>query len=338
MGREQTFWDRVRADFRRRPGAVWALRVVATLAVIALLADFIATDKPYYVRIDGRSYSPVLIDYGVWLGLREWPELLRSQDFPRIAEQADAVWRAPIPYSSTRVDITGDVFEPPSREHWLGTDSLGRDVAAGLVQGVTISLTIGLVVVTIQVLVGVLLGGIAGYYGGAVDLVISRIFEAMLAVPVTFLILIVAAVFPPSIYVVMVLLGLTGWVSIARFTRGEFLRVRSMEYVAAARVIGASDLRVMLRHILPNAIAPVLVAASFGIASAILTESALSFLGIGVPQHLVTWGSILSEARSNTFAWWLAVFPGAAIFITVTAYNLLGDGLRDALDPRLSGD
>jgi peptide/nickel transport system permease protein len=338
VGRPEAFWARVRADFRRRPGAMWGLRVVGVLAIVALLADFIATDKPYYLRIDGRSYSPVLIDWGVWLGLREWPDALASQDFRRIEVQAESAWRAPIPYSSTRVDITGDVFEPPSGEHWLGTDSLGRDVAAGLVQGVTVSLTIGLVVVAIQVLLGVLLGGVAGYYGGAVDLVLSRVFELMLAVPTFFLILTVAAVFPPSIYVVMAILGLTGWVGIARFVRGEFLRVRSLEYVAAARVIGASDLRVMLRHILPNAIAPVLVSASFGIASAILTESALSFLGIGVPQHLVTWGSILSEARSNTFAWWLAVFPGAAIFITVTAYNLLGDGLRDALDPHLSGD
>jgi len=336
--RPEAFWPRVRGEFRRRPAAMWGFRVVGALAVVALLADFIATDKPYYLRVEERSYFPVLIDWGVWLGLRDWPEELASLDFRRMAERADSVWSAPIPYSSTRVDITGEVFEPPSAEHWLGTDSLGRDVAAGLVQGVSVSLTIGLVVVAIQVLLGVLLGGIAGYYGGAVDLVLSRIFELMLAVPTFFLILTVAAVFPPSIYVVMAILGLTGWMGIARFIRGEFLRVRSMEYVAAARVIGASDLRVMLRHILPNAIAPVLVAASFGIASAILTESALSFLGIGVPQHLVTWGSILSEARSNTFAWWLAVFPGAAIFVTVTAYNLLGDGLRDALDPHLSGD
>jgi peptide/nickel transport system permease protein len=333
------FWRRTWADLQRRPAAMWGLRVVAALALVALLADFIASDRPYYIRIDGESYSPVLIDYGVWLGVRDWPEPLATLEFKRIAEErAEAVWWPPIRYSSTRVDITGDVFEPPSAEHWLGTDSLGRDVAAGLVQGVTVSLTIGLVVVAIQALLGILLGGIAGYYGGTVDLILSRIFELMLAVPTFFLIITVAAVFPPSIYAVMAILGLTGWVSIARFIRGEFLKVRSMEYVAAARVLGASGARVMLRHILPNAIAPVLVSASFGIASAILIESGLSFLGIGVPQHLVTWGSILSEARSNTFAWWLAVFPGAAIFVTVTAYNLLGDGLRDALDPRLAED
>jgi len=332
--RPEGFWPRVWADLRRRPAAMWGLRVVGCLAVIALFSDLLASDRPYYLRVDGVSYSPALIEYGVWLGVRDWPAPLASLDFKRIAERAEAVWWPPIPYSSTRVDITGDVFEPPSAEHWLGTDSLGRDVAAGIVHGVTVSLTIGLVVVVIQALLGIALGGIAGYYGGGIDLVLSRVFELWLAIPTFFLILTVAAVFPPSIYAVMAILGLTGWVSIARFIRGEFLKVRSMDYVAAARVLGASDARVMLRHILPNAIAPVLVSASFGIASAILTESGLSFLGIGVPRHLVTWGSILSEARSNTFAWWLAVFPGAAIFITVTAYNLLGDGLRDALDPR----
>jgi peptide/nickel transport system permease protein len=334
--RPQGFWPRVWADLRGRRAATWALRVIVVLALVAVLADFIASDRPLYLRLDGRSYSPVLIDYGVRLGITSWPEPLASRDFARLADGAEAVWWAPIPYSPTRVDITGDVFVPPSGEHWLGTDSLGRDVAAGLVHGVRISLTIGLVVVAIQATVGILLGGVAGYYGGRVDLVLSRLFELMLGIPTFFLIITVAAVFPPSIYVVMAILGLTGWVGIARFIRGEFLKVRSMDYVAAARVLGASDPRVMLRHILPNAIAPVLVAASFGIASAILTESGLSFLGIGVPRHLVTWGSILSEARSNTFAWWLAVFPGAAIFVTVTAYNLLGDGLRDALDPRLA--
>ena len=149
-----------------------------------------------------------------------------------------------------------------------------------------------------------------------------------------FLLLTVAAIFPPSIYLIMVILGLTGWMGIARFVRSEFLRVRAQDFVESARSLGSSDTRVMARHILPNALAPVLVSMSFGVASAILAESGLSFLGIGVPAHLVTWGSILSEARSNTFAWWLAVFPGFAIFATVTAYNLLGDGPRDALDPK----
>ncbi len=329
--------ERVWQGIRRQWRAVFGMVVIGVLALLAVFADFVANDKPYYIELEGESYYPVLIDYQVWLGARQWPERLSNQRFSQLAESAERVLWPPIPYSATVPDISGDVFEPPSRQHWLGTDGLGRDVAAGLVHGIRVSLTIGLVVVAIQALIGVVLGGLAGYYGGPADLALSRLFELMLAIPTFFLIITVAAVFKPSIYLIMVILGLTGWVGIARLIRSEFLRVRAMDYVAAAQVLGASDARIMARHILPNAIAPVLVSMSFGVASAILTESGLSFLGIGVPAHLVTWGSILSVAQSNTTAWWLAVFPGAAIFVTVTAYNLLGDGLRDALDPRQQG-
>ena len=328
---------RVWRELRRRKRAVFGLWFIGALAALALVADLVANDKPYYMRLDGESYFPIAIDYGVWLGLREWPPALSNERFDALAKRADAVAWPPIPYSATAPDITGDVFEAPGAAHWLGTDGLGRDVAAGMLHGIRISLTIGLVVVAIQATIGIALGGVAGYYGGVVDLGLSRLFEMMLGVPTFFLIITVAATLPPSIYLVMAILGLTGWVGIARLIRGEFLKVRAMDYVAAAQSLGASDARIMLRHVLPNAIAPVLVSMSFGVASAILTESSLSFLGIGVPAELVTWGSILSVAQSNITAWWLAVFPGAAIFLTVTAYNLLGDGLRDALDPREQG-
>jgi len=325
-----------RALLRKRR-AVFGLAVIAALGVLAVAADLIANDKPYYMKLDGVSYYPIAIDYGVWLGARQWPEPLVNQRFAELAERAEVAYWPPIPYSATVPDIRGEVFEPPSRAHWLGTDGLGRDVAAGMLHGIRISLTIGFVVVAIQASIGIAFGGLAGYYGGVVDLALSRLFELMLGVPTFFLILTVAASFPPSIYLIMAILGLTGWVGIARLIRGEFLKVRAMDYIAAAQSLGASDARIMFRHVLPNAIAPVLVSMSFGVASAILTESGLSFLGIGVPAQLVTWGSILSVAQSNTTAWWLAVFPGAAIFLTVTAYNLLGDGLRDALDPREQG-
>lgn len=333
----QSAGARVWRELRRRKRAVFGLGVIGALAALALAADLIANDKPYYLKLDGQSYYPVAIDYGVWLGVRQWPEPLLNQRFSALAQRAEVAYWPPIPYSPSVPDISGDVFEPPSRAHWLGTDGLGRDVAAGMLHGIRISLTIGLVVVAIQATIGIALGGIAGYYGGVVDLALSRLIELMLAIPTFFLIITVAALFPPSIYLIMVILGLTGWVGIARLIRSEFLKVRAMDYVAAAEAMGATDARIIVRHVLPNAIAPVLVAMSFGVASAILTESGLSFLGIGVPAQMVTWGSILAVAQSNTTAWWLAVFPGAAIFITVTAYNLLGDGLRDALDPRQSG-
>lgn len=331
----QSYLRGVWRGLKATPRALWGLRIVVALAVIALFADFIASDKPYYLVVDGEHYFPHLRALLVQLGFGQWPDRLLNADFQELARRADVALWPPIPYSSTGVDITGAVFEPPSAAHWLGTDALGRDVAAGMIHGTRISLTIGLVVVAIQAVIGIVLGGLAGYYGGWVDIALSRLFELMLGIPTFFLIITVAAIFPPSIYTIMAILGVTGWVGIARFIRSEFLKVRAMDYVTAARALGVGDVWVMLRHILPNAVAPVLVAMAFGVATAILTESALSFLGIGVPQHLVTWGSILSESRSATFAWWLAVFPGFAIFLTVTAYNLLGDGLRDALDPKL---
>ena len=335
--RSESAGARIWRDLRRNRRAMFGLWVIGALALLALSADFIANDKPYYLSLDGERYAPIAIDYGVQLGLREWPAPLLNQRMSELAQRADTVWWPPIPYSPSVPDIRGDVFEPPSGAHWLGTDGLGRDVAAGMIHGIRIALLIGLVVVAIQAVVGISFGALAGYYGGLVDLALSRIIELMLAIPTFFLLLVVAATFPPSIWWVVAILGLTGWVGIARFVRGEFLKVRAMDYVAAAQSLGASDARIMLRHVLPNAIAPVLVSMSFGVAGAVLTESGLSYLGLGVPAQDVTWGSMLSVAQSNTTAWWLAVFPGAAIFITVLAYNLLGDGLRDALDPREQG-
>jgi peptide/nickel transport system permease protein len=322
--RSEGYWSLVWRQFRRNPRAMASLALVGVLALVALLADFIANDKPYRVTIEGRTYYPIATDVGVKLGIASWPKALREID---LAGLEDAIY-PPIPWSPSRANLDEESFAPPSARHWLGTDPLGRDVAAGMIHGTRISLTVGLVVVAIEIVIGVVLGGLAGYYGGWVDLALSRLFELMLAIPTFFLILTVAAVLPPSIYNVMIILGLTGWTGIARFVRAEFLKIRSLDYAVAARSLGASTPAIMFRHILPNALAPVLV-------SAILAESGLSFLGVGVPAELVTWGSILSVSQSNTFAWWLAVFPGAAIFMTVTAYNLIGDGLRDALDPKL---
>ena len=326
------YWRLVWRQLRKNGRAMASLALVAFLAFVALFADLLANEKPYVATVKGRTWFPIAIDYGVWLGVAGWPKEIRGVDWKRDAESAIF---PPVPYTPERVDLGEESFAAPSRRHWLGTDQLGRDVAAGMIHGTRVSLTIGLVVVAIQLTIGVFLGGLAGYYAGWADMVLSRLFELMLAIPTFFLILTVAAVLPPSIYNVMIILGLTGWVGIARFIRSEFLRLRNLDFVTAARALGVSNGSIMFRHILPNALAPVLVSASFGVASAILAESGLSFLGVGVPAELVTWGSILAVSRSNTFAWWLAVFPGFAIFLTVTAYNLLGDGLRDALDPKL---
>ncbi len=233
------------------------------------------------------------------------------------------------------IDI-GARLQPPGPGHWLGTDDLGRDVFIRLCHGARISLLVGFVAVGIATVIGVILGALAGYYGGIWDAVIMRFVDIMLCFPSFFLILAVIAFLEPSIWNIMIIIGLTGWMGVARLVRAEFLSLREREFVLAARVIGASDFRIIFRHILPNALSPVLVNATLGVAGAILTESALSFLGIGVQPPTPSWGNMLIAGKQTLgTAWWLSVFPGLAILLTVLGYNLLGEGIRDALDPRI---
>jgi peptide/nickel transport system permease protein len=205
-----------------------------------------------------------------------------------------------------------------------------------MIWGARISLKVGFVAVGIATLIGIILGALAGYYGGFTDTIIMRFVDLMLCFPAFFLILAVIAILEPSIWNIMIVIGLTGWMSVARLVRAEFLTLKSRDFVQAARVLGANDVRIIIGHILPNAMAPVLVSATLGVAGAILTESALSFLGIGVQPPTPSWGNILTEGKDNiSYAWWLSLYPGLAILITVLGYNLLGEGIRDSLDPRL---
>jgi len=228
----------------------------------------------------------------------------------------------------------GDALIGPSKTHLLGTDSLGRDIFSRMVYGARISLSVGFVAVGIAVLIGVTLGSIAGYYGGQTDSVISRFIDIMLCFPTFFLILSVIAVLGPNIFNIMVVIGVTNWMGVARLIRAEILSLKEREFIEAARAIGASDLRIIVRHLIPNGIGPVLVSATLGIAGAILLESGLSFLGLGVQPPTPSWGNILTEAKSTLgIAWWITVFPGLAILITVLGYNLLGEGLREIFNP-----
>jgi peptide/nickel transport system permease protein len=227
---------------------------------------------------------------------------------------------------------------PWSAPHWLGTDSLGRDALSRMLWGGRVSLSVGVVSVSIYVTIGIILGALAGYFRGIVDLVISRIIEIVICFPTFFLILTIVAFLGPSIFNIMIVIGLTGWTGVARLIRAEFLRLVDQEFVLAGRALGYSPARLIFRHILPNAIAPVLVSATFGVAGAILTESALSFLGLGITIPIPSWGGILSDGRrAEGAAPWLILIPGLAIFVTITCYNLVGEALRDASDPRLRG-
>jgi peptide/nickel transport system permease protein len=227
------------------------------------------------------------------------------------------------------------VLLPPSAAHWFGTDELGRDVLTRVIFGARISLLVGFVAVGISVLIGTVVGLISGFYGGWIDSLLMRLVDIMLCFPTFFLILAVIAMLEPSIWLIMVIIGLTSWMGVARLVRAEVLSLKSRDFVLAARVLGASERRIIFRHILPNALSPVLVSATLGVAGAILTESSLSFLGIGVQPPMASWGNILSSGKDYIeFAWWLSLFPGLAILVTVLSYNLVGEGIRDALDPR----
>lgn len=262
------------------------------------------------------------------------------------------------PYDPNHIDRKR-ILEPPSLAHPLGTDDLGRDVLSRMIWGSRISLSVGFVAVGIATVIGMILGALSGYYGGWPDRVIMRFIDIMLSIPTFFLILAVIAfidpnmwdsqnipfwirkalshiLIDPNIMNIMIVIGLTSWMGVARLVRAEFLSLKEREFILAAKAVGASDMRIIFRHIMINSMSPVLVSAVLGVAGAVLVESALSFLGIGVQPPTPSWGNILTLGKDNMeIAWWLSVYPGLAILITVLGYNLLGEGLRDALDPRL---
>ena len=242
----------------------------------------------------------------------------------------------PIPYSP--IESSKDAFAAPSWKHLCGTDSTGRDIATRMLHGARTSLSIGFIAQSIALLVGTLFGGLAGYYRGWLDIGVCRFIEILDCFPPLLLILVALSLFESqnNMFVIMVVIGLTSWTGLARLVRGEFLRLGSQPFPQAAKALGASDARVIARHLLPNALGPILVSSTFGVASAILIESSLSFLGFGMQAPTPSWGDILSDARQYIdFAWWLAFFPGLAILVTIMSYNFVGEGLRDAVDPRL---
>ncbi|HZV62799.1 MAG TPA: ABC transporter permease [Methylophilaceae bacterium] len=240
------------------------------------------------------------------------------------------------PYDPDAIDVKA-ILLSPSAVHYMGTDGLGRDVFSRMLFGARISLLVGIVAVGIATAIGVVLGAIAGYYRGWVDVFIMRTVDVMLSIPTFFLILAVIAFLTPSIWNIMIVIGLTSWMGVTRLVRAEFLSLRNREFVMASQTLGARDARLIFTHLLPNSLTPVIVSSVLGVASAVLVESGLSFLGLGVQAPQASWGNILTDGKEYIqFAWWLSLFPGLAILITVLGYNLLGEGLRDVFDPRTS--
>lgn len=319
-----------------------------TAADVALLALFFAALLSYLFRGSFIYKLLFVLAFGAatggWSFYQLTPSTLTIYEQYRekqAAGQYDWVLNAPVPYSpKDYLRDEGDTgLQAPlnvsERSHWFGTEENGADVLSRMIHATRIALGIGFVSTGIAMVLGVIIGGLMGYFSRWVDMIGMRLVEIFEAVPTLFLLLTFVAFFGRNLYIMMVIIGITGWTGYARYVRAEFLRLRKQDFVQAAEACGLSLWSILFRHILPNGIAPVLVAASFGVASAILAEATLSFLGLGLVDD-PSWGQMLNQAvKSSTFNWWMAVFPGGAIFLTVFAYNLIGESLRDAIDPHL---
>ncbi len=323
-------------QFRARLINRAAAGFITAMFLVAFFADFIASDLPIVLHREGRTW--------VLPNLFHPPELMTVNNVQLLTGgllEGDWALFPPIPYGPN--EDLGQLgtrrVAAPSVLHPLGTDDRGRDIAARMVHGTRVTLAVGVLGVGCYVLIGLALGATAGYLGGRWDTLVERVTEVFMSFPPLFLVLTIQALLPTTAGVASVLqlvavIGLTGWTQVSRLVRAEVMRVKTLDYVLAARAAGLSQARILVRYVLPNAIGPVLVAATFGIAGAVLIESALSFLGFGVQPPMASWGELLQQARETRRAW-MVLYPGLTIFLTVTAYNLAGEGLRDALDPRL---
>jgi peptide/nickel transport system permease protein len=341
------FWAESWRRFRRRKLAMTALCFVIGLTLVAILSPVIVGTKPVVTKYKGNIYFPAMSYFNPrWENEIFFRDGFRMRYVENLKEKDPESWAIwPLVYQDPYRRVRegewpghpgNQSYGPPSRHNFFGTTHPGVDVFAQMVHGTRIALLVGFVATGIAALIGILVGALAGYFGRYVDLLLSRVIEMVMCIPALVLILALLAVLDtPTIWHLMVVLGLTGWTGIARLTRGEFLKLRQMEYVSAARALGFGQLRIMFRHILPNSLAPVLVPISFGIAAAILIESGLSFLGFGAPPPNPSWGTLLNAGRSNLQMWWLILFPGIAIFLTVLCYNLIGEGIQEATDPKL---
>ena len=325
--------------FRRRPLGYWSLWLFGTLFALSLAAPLLCNDHPLLVRYDGNWYVPFLRDY---------PETTFGGDFrtgteyhyplirAHLAAAGNFVLFAPVPWSYATINYwaTQPNPAPPSAANWLGTDDQGRDVLARLVYGFRDSVLFALALTAVGTVLGLLMGALQGYFGGRVDITLQRLSEIWGSLPELYLLIILSALFAPSFTLLLVLLALFGWMGLADYTRAEFLRNRQMDYVRAARALGAGHWRIVSRHILPNSLTPLLTFLPFRMSGAILALTSLDFLGLGVPPPAPSLGEMLAQAKANLDAWWLSLSVFATLVLTLLLLTFIGEALRAALDPR----
>lgn len=338
------FWGRIWRQFRHYRLGMAGLAIVAIMFLTAFFAPMLANDRPIVCKFEGRMYMPAVVDTLIQIPLigrliHSSPPFNRADFvFKRGFDPKRGDWAmwTPIPFGP--LELAARPLQSPSRLHPLGSDEVGRDIMARMIHGTAVSMKVGFISMGIAVVIGLFFGAIAGYAGGWTDISISRFIEIIMCFPTFFLILGILAWFPPRIENVMIVIGLTNWVGIARYARGEIIRLRGADFTTAARALGAGHARIIARHLLPNSLAPVTISVTFGIATAILVEAGLSWLGFGVQPPAPSWGNMLRSGYDNLMtAPHLIPPPCVAIFIAVLAFNLVGDALRDVIDPRLKG-
>ncbi len=325
--------------FRRNRLGYVSLVLFCTLVILSLLAEMLSNDRPLVVRYEGQFYFPVFHQYS---------EKTFGGDFPTPTDYLDPFIReritsggnwalyAPNPYGANTINYFAKSPSPaaPSRDNWFGTDDRGRDLLAQLIYGFRVSVLFGLALTVIGTVLGILAGAVQGYFAGKVDLGMQRVIEIWSSMPELYLLIIFSAVLAPSVSLLLVLLSLFGWMSLADYVRAEFLRNRQMDYVRAARALGVGNSRIMWKHILPNSMTPVVTFLPFRMSAAILALTSLDFLGLGVPPGTPSLGELLSQGKNNIDAWWISISTFAVLVVTLLLLTFMGDALRDALDPR----
>ncbi|PAT38791.1 ABC transporter permease [Vandammella animalimorsus] len=328
-------WQR----FRRNRLGYWSLLLFAALLLLSLMAELLSNDKPLLMRYEGRIYLPLLHSY---------PETTFGGDFETETDYLDPLilqritsagnWALfpPNRYGPKTINYYSSAPDPapPSRQNWLGTDNRGRDLLAQLIYGFRVSVLFALALTAIGVALGVAAGAVQGFFAGKVDLVGQRFLEVWGSMPELFLLIILSAIFQPSIGLLLLILSLFGWMGLSDYVRAEFLRNRQLDYVKSARALGVGNWQIMRRHILPNSMTPVVTFLPFRMSAAIASLVALDFLGLGVPPGTPSLGELLNQGKSNLDAWWIGVFTFLLMVLTLLLLTLMGDALRDALDPR----
>nr|WP_047392316.1 ABC transporter permease [Chitinibacter sp. ZOR0017] len=336
---EQGYWTRAWARFKAQRRAYVCLWLFAALLLLSLGAELLSNDKPYLVRYQGQWYAPLLQDY---------PETTFGGDFPTPTDYLDPFiqqqlqqsgnWTLfpPNRYGADTLNYFASAPNPapPSSENWLGTDDKGRDLLARLIYGFRTSALFALALTLTGSLLGVFIGGLQGYFGGRIDLFGQRVSEIWASLPELYLLIIFSAIFEPSLTLLLILMTLFGWLGLADYTRAEFLRTRSQDYVLAARAMGLSHWQIIRRHVLPNSLTPVLAFLPFRMGAAILALTSLDFLGLGVGQQTASLGELLAQGKANLDAWWISLSTFAVLLTLMLLLVMIGEGLRAALDPR----